>query len=460
MLIGWDSAPPELVFDQYRDSMPHFSRLIEESYWGKIRSTDPPITVPAWTSMFASVNPGVLGFYGFRNLRKGTYDGKWIATADAVGVDRVWDIASRYGKRCCVLGVPQTYPPKPLNGCMVSCFLTPSTEAQYTYPPELKDEVEEMTGGYMVDVEEFRTDDKEGLLSEIYRMTDKHFALSRHMLQREEWDLFMVVEMGPDRMQHGFWKFIDRQHRKYEPGNRYEGVLRDYYAHLDAQLGELLALAGDDCAVVVISDHGAKRMEGNFHVNDWLIREGLLQLKQEPNGVENISPQLIDWPRTVAWAWGGYYSRVFMNVKGREPEGCVEPDEYEAVRSDLIARFESVTDDRGRRMETKALRPEDIYTGPRVGEAPDLLVYFDDLYWRAGQDVGHESLHSFDTEIGPDDAVHDYYGILVIREPGQKSEVQIETAEAVDVAPTILELLGIPKQARMEGKSLLEGRTP
>jgi len=457
MIIGWDSAPPELVFDKYCDVMPTVSRLLGESTWGRLRSTDPPITVPAWTSMFSSVNPGGLGFFGFRNLRKGTYDGKWIATAEAIKVERVWDIASRYGKRCCVLGVPQTYPPKPLNGCLVSSFLTPSTESDYTYPPELKEEVEKVTGGYVLDVEEFRTEDKERLLADIYEMTDKHFALARHMLSREDWDLFIYVEMGPDRIQHGFWKFVDPEHRKYQPGNRYENCLRDYYAHLDAQLGELIDLAGEDTAIILMSDHGAKRMDGNFHVNDWLISQGLLKLKEEPDGVVGIEPEMIDWPQTVAWAWGGYYSRVFMNVKGREPQGCVAPEDYEKVRSELIERFEAITDDTGRVMKTRALRPQDIYTGPYVDDAPDLLVYFDDLYWRAGQDLGHDTLYSFDTEIGPDDAVHDYHGIFLVHEPGQQAASTFEEAQAVDVAAVVLKLLDIPQPRHFEGSAWLLG---
>lgn len=452
MVIGWDSAPPELIFDEYRAAMPTVSRLMSESTWGRMRSTDPPITVPAWTCMFASVNPGKLGFFGFRNLRKGTYDGKWIATAEAVKVDRVWDIASRYGKRCCVLGVPQTYPPAPLNGCMVSSFLTPSTQSQYTYPPELKAEVEHVTDGYMLDVDNFRTDDKDRLLADVYRMTDKHFALARHMLQREDWDLFIYVEMGPDRIQHGFWKFIDPQHRKFDPDNPYRTCLRDYYAHLDAQLAELLSLAGDDTALVLLSDHGAKRMDGNFHVNDWLISEGLLVLKERPDGVVGIDPDIVDWPRTVAWAWGGYYSRVFMNVRGREPHGCVDPDRYESVRDDLIARLEATQDDTGRQMRTRALRPQDLYTGPYVNDAPDLLVYFDDLYWRAGQDLGHDTLHSFETEIGPDDAVHDYHGITLIYRPDNPRQGGFDEVQAVDIAPTILDLLGIQPPAAMEGR--------
>ncbi|MBC7289133.1 MAG: alkaline phosphatase family protein, partial [Armatimonadetes bacterium] len=202
-------------------------------------------------------------------------------------------------------------------------------------------------------------------------------------------------------------------------------------------------------------DHGAKRMDGSFNINDWLIAEGLLKLKEKADAVRGIAPEIIDWSATVAWAWGGYYARVFMNVQGREPLGCVPPSEYDKVRNDLIARLESIPDHTGRVMATKALRPEDIYLGPHVKDAPDLLVYFDDLYWRAGQDVGHDSWYSFETEIGPDDAVHDYHGIFLVHEPGQTEARQFPEIDAVDVAPTVLRLLGIEPPSTMEGRSLI-----
>lgn len=455
IVIGWDSAPPALVFEELREAMPVTSALLDRSSWGRIRSTDPPITVPAWTTMFSSVNPGGLGFFGFRNLRRGSYDGKWIATSEAVHVDRVWDVAGRHGRRCCILNVPQTYPPSPINGLMVGCFLTPDNSAKYTYPASLKAEVERISGGYMLDVEGFRTEDKDRLLSDIYRMTDGHFAVAKELLRREPWDLFIHVEMGPDRLHHGFWRYFDPSHRRHDPGSPYLSVARDYYSHIDAQLGDLLDIAGDEVAVVLLSDHGAKRMDGSFNLNDWLIAEGLLVLKEQPAGICDLKPDMVDWPRTTAWAWGGYYARVFINLKGREPQGKVEPERYEAVRAELIARLENLTDDTGRRMATRALRPEEIFSGPYVKQAPDLIVYFDDLSWRAGQDVGHEGFYSFETEIGPDDAVHDYDGIIVVHEPGQQSASVIEGARAVDVAPTLLDLIGVPVPEKLEGRSLL-----
>jgi predicted AlkP superfamily phosphohydrolase/phosphomutase len=457
MVIGWDCAPPREVFETWRADLPNLDRLMREGAWGRLRSTDPPITVPAWTSMLSSKNPGQLGFFGFRNRRVGQYTGKWIATSLSVKVDRVWDILSRQGKRCCVVNVPQTFPVKPLNGAMISCFLTPGTDSDYTYPAELKPEVEAAAGGYVIDVDNFRTDDKDWLLGSIHEMTQKRFKVAKHLLGKPEpWDFFMMVEMGPDRIQHGFWKYTDPEHRKYEPGNPYESCLLDYYKVLDQQLGELCEMAGPETTVLVVSDHGAKRMEGSFNVNDWLMQEGYLTLKRPMEGVTRFDEKQVDWSKTVAWGWGGYYARIFMNVAGREPLGVVAPGEYAGVRDELIRKLEAIQDDRGRVMDTHALTPEELYTGPLTHEASDLLVYFDDLYWRAGQDVGHAGLHSFDTEIGPDDCVHDYDGIFVMRGPGG-AHGELLTRKGLDVAPTVLAALGVDVPADFEGDAVVGG---
>jgi len=237
MVIGWDCASPELVLDAWKNDLPNINKLMQTGVHGPLRSTDPPITVPAWTAMMSSRNPGVLGFYGFRTRHVGTYDGKWIPPPRPVKVPRAFGIASTAGKGVWFLNVPQTFPIKPLNGVCVSCFLTPSTDSNFVYPPELKAEVQEVSDGYIIDVDNFRTEDKQWLLDEIYRMTDKQFEVARHFLQKEKWDFFMQVCMGPDRLGHGFWKYCDTNHPKYEAGNCFETSMLDYYKHIDAPPG-------------------------------------------------------------------------------------------------------------------------------------------------------------------------------------------------------------------------------
>src|ERR687896_1321122 len=141
MLIGLDCAEPSLVLERWRDELPTLSGLMERGMYGPLTSVIPPITVPAWSCMMASRTPGDLGVYGFRNRADHSYDALFIANGSAIKEPRLWDLATRAGKRSIVLGVPGTYPPRPLNGVMVTCFLTPSANYQYTYPPMLRREV-------------------------------------------------------------------------------------------------------------------------------------------------------------------------------------------------------------------------------------------------------------------------------------------------------------------------------
>jgi predicted AlkP superfamily phosphohydrolase/phosphomutase len=454
LVLGLDCAAPQFVFGPWRDELPTIRGLAERGTWGVLRSCDPPITVPAWSSMTSSRSPGALGFYGFRNRRDHSYDALAFADSRAVRVPRVWDLLSARGRPVVVLGVPQTYPVSRVNGVMVSCFLTPDTEtSQYTYPAELKEEIEGLVGRYLVDVPDFRTEDKERLLADLEEMTEKRFRVAEHLAETRPWDLFFLVEMGTDRIHHGFWRFGDPEHRLYEQGNRYESAMLDYYRSLDQKLARLLRFADEDTAILVVSDHGAKRMDGGICVNEWLRREGYLVLREEPEAAVRLTPDLIDWPRTTAWGEGGYYSRVFLNVEGREPEGKVAPGDYEHVRDELKEKLEALGDDEGRPIGTVAHRPEDLYE-ERNGIPPDLLVYFGDLYWRSVGQVGTGTVHVFENDTGPDDANHAHEGLYVLAAKGIPAG-EGPDRELRDIAPTILELLGEPVPADMEGRSLL-----
>jgi predicted AlkP superfamily phosphohydrolase/phosphomutase len=454
LVIGLDCAPPQLVFDRFLDELPNLRSLVERGAYGVLRSCHPPITVPAWSSMTSSRNPGALGFYGFRNRRDHSYDALVFADSRAVRVPRVWDLLSARGRPVIVLGVPQTYPVSRVHGVMVSCFLTPDPEtSQYTYPAELKDEIEALVGRYMVDVEDFRTNDKDRLLVDLEEMTERRFRVAERLLETRPWDLFFMVEMGTDRVHHGFWRYFDEEHRLYEPGNPYESATLDYYRSLDAKLPRLLRFADAETAVLVVSDHGAKRMDGGICVNEWLRREGYLVLEEEPAGPTRFTPDLVDWEKTAAWGEGGYYCRLFLNLAGREPQGLVAPEDYERVRDELKTRLEALGDEQGRPIGTVAHKPEELYPECE-GIAPDLLVYFGDLYWRSVGQVGTGTVHVFENDTGPDDANHAFEGLYVLAadgvQPGRAPERDLR-----DIAPTLLTLLGEPVPPDMEGQSLV-----
>ncbi|MBA3832240.1 MAG: alkaline phosphatase family protein [Chthoniobacterales bacterium] len=454
LLIGLDCVDPDLVFNRWFDELPNLKSLYEHGLHGPLRSCDPPITVPAWSVMMSSKSPGMLGVYGFRNRADHSYDRYTIANSLAIKEDRLWEILSRAGKRCIVIGVPGTYPPKPLNGLMVTDFLTPDITCDYTYPPQLKAEIEQVVGEYILDVRDFRSGNKAKILADIHEMTRKRFQLARHLLKKEDWDYFMMVEMGTDRIHHAFWDNMDPAHRFYVAGNEFENAIHDYYLEVDREIGELLKLVDDNTDVLVVSDHGAKRMDGGICVNEWLMRNGYLALREKPESAVPLSKVKIDWPHTMAWGDGGYYARIFLNVAGREPDGTIPPEDYEKVRDELIAGLKSIRDENDREIGTQVYRPEELYQEVR-GVAPDLIVYFGDLYWRSVGTVGGGKLHTFENDTGPDGANHAQHGIIMVRPAGGLPRDHVlEGARIVDVAPTVLRLLGLPIPGDMEGKVL------
>ncbi len=453
MIIGLDCAAPKILFDDMRSELPVISGLMERGVWGELESCDPPITVPAWSCMMSSKDPGTLGFYGFRNRKDHSYDGMTFATNEKMKHDRVWDILSRDGRHVVVLGVPMTFPPRQVNGEMVSCFLAPSIESRYTYPEELRDEIAQTVGEYMVDVPNFRTDEKERIMRDIKEMTRRRFELARHLRDTRDWDFLMMVEMGTDRLHHGFWRFYDHDHPDYQPGTRWEEEFRAYYRSVDAEIGRLIEGLGDDTAVLVVSDHGAQSMIGGIQVNEWLQREGYLRLAEQPDGVIPIGRATVDWPNTRVWADGGYYSRIFLNVRGREPEGTVDPADYEALRDELIAKLEALGDEHGNPIGTRVFRPQDLYHEVN-GVAPDLICYFGNLTWRSIGSLGDGRIQVRENDTGPDDANHAKMGVYVMAGPGMPT-ASPDRATLFDIAPTVLTAMGYPVPADMQGRSLV-----
>ena len=455
-IIGLDCGEPTLVFDRWRDSLPNLGRLMAGGTYGELTSTIPAITVPAWASMLSSKDPGQLGVYGFRNRADRTYENMSIASSRSIKADRVWDILSRANRSVIVAGVPQTYPTKPVNGCLISSFLTPSTHSQYTYPAELKQEIGELVGAeYMFDVPQFRTENKDHLLEQIYQLADQHHAVVKHLMMTKPWDFFMHVDMGVDRVHHGFWKFFDEHHPQYVPGNPYANAIRDYYIHIDRQIGEWLGLLDDDTVVLVVSDHGAKAMMGGICFNEWLKREGYLVLEYQPDGVVPLEKCEIDWDRTIAWGSGGYYARLFLNVKGREPNGVVDPGDYERVRDELAERIAAITDPDGKPIGSVAYKPEEIYREVN-NIAPDLIVYFGDLSWRSVGSLGLNSIYTFKNDIGPDDANHAQQGLYIYYDPKSQGRGHGPRYHLMDVAPTVLDVMGIAIPEDMQGRSFAQ----
>ncbi len=457
-VIGLDCGTPQLLFRDLIDEIPNIRKLMDGGMHGDLASITPPITVPAWACAMTGKTPGQLGLYGFRNRKDHTYDGLSIATSGSIHEPAVWDKLAEKGMRSLLIGVPPSFPPpKEFPGWRIGCFLTPPSAKRFAYPEELEVEVAEELGGpgnYIFDIPNFREQGMQFVLDQVFAMTERRFKVARRLVKNKPWDYFMMVEMGPDRLHHVFWQYFDPRHPLYVPGNEFETAFQDYYRFLDREVGALLDVLPEDAITIVMSDHGARPMMGGLCFNDWLMQEGYLAMTEKVTEPTPISKAPIDWSRTIAWGDGGYYGRCFLNVKGREPQGVVEPERYEEVRDELIAKLEAAPGPDGEPLGTKVLKPQDVYPEVR-GVAPDLLVYFGDLEWRSMGSVGNPSLYIYENDTGPDGANHDRTGIFAMKNlPGQPMG-RVEGMNLVDVGPTILKLYDIEAPEGVVGRSLL-----
>jgi predicted AlkP superfamily phosphohydrolase/phosphomutase len=457
-VIGLDCATPQLLFRDFAAETPNIHALMQRGMWSDLASITPPITVPAWACAMTGKTPGQLGIYGFRNRKDATYDGMTIATANAIKAPAVWDALGAVGLRSLLIGVPPSFPPpKEFPGWRVGCFLTPPSAKSWAYPSELETEIVGELGegnDYIFDIPDFRRAGYDVALEQVFAMTERRFKVGRKLATEKPWDFFMLCEIALDRLHHVFWQHWDPTHPLYEPGNKYETSFQDYYRFLDAEVGKLLEVLPDDAITIVMSDHGARPMMGGLCFNDWLIREGYLAVEAYPSHVIPIREAVIDWSQTTAWGDGGYYGRLFINVKGREPEGIVEPARYEQTRDELIAKLEAAPGPHGEPLGTKVMKPQDVYSEVH-GVAPDLIVYFGDLAWRSVGSIGNRSVYTYENDTGPDGANHDRNGVFALAGlPGQQTG-EVGALNLVDVGPSILSLYGLELGEDAVGRSFL-----
>jgi predicted AlkP superfamily phosphohydrolase/phosphomutase len=272
-------------------------------------------------------------------------------------------------------------------------------------------------------------------------------------LEEKPWDFFMFVEMGVDRIHHGLWAHHDPNHRRYDPESPYIHAIRDYYRYLDEEIGSLLERLPAETHIIVISDHGVKKMDGGICVNEWLCREGYLKLLEDPRTdmLSSFEKLEVDWNNTTVWGDGGYYGRIFMNVAGREPNGVIPQAEYESFREQLAEHIKQIPAPDGTPLDTKVFKPQEVYRKVR-GVAPDLLVYFDNLGWRSVGSLGHGDIYTLENDTGPDDANHAVNGIFIYTPPEMNLGGQaLPDTQLMDFTPTVLDIFGLPIPGDIQG---------
>lgn len=466
---------------------------MERGVYSDLISTIPPVSGPAWVSFMTGKNPGKHGIFDFVGRDYG-YNLR-IKNRNDIKTKTLWKLLSDAGKTCIVVNVPMTYPPEKIKGCIVTGMMTPP-ETCFAYPPEVYEELRKI--GYRIGArgvkQKFSPNE---ILNHLIRSASKRVEAVLYLMRKFNWDFCMLVFSGTDKIQHYLWQY----HKK---------EILHFYKKIDAFIKELIEHAGKETNIILMSDHGFGPTYKFFHTNYFLHKLGLLEFKKgEPSGrylnvrdyrvtknrlqrillklgitkeriytiAEKVhmiqilqklyqkfyieipaTKKLIDWKKTKAFfnSTIGPSFTIKINLKGREPEGIVKKEEYYKLREFIISELLKVKDPKtGRKIVQYAFRREDIYHGPYVSDASDIIFVTNNFEYGAtyrtyGNNIVSELIHK-------GRGTHRMKGIFIAYGPDIKTTgKELKKAHITDLAPTILHMFGIEIPEDMDGQVLID----
>jgi predicted AlkP superfamily phosphohydrolase/phosphomutase len=484
LVIGLDGATFDLISPWLHEGrLLNIEKLIKKGVCGILWSVIPPLSSPAWVSFMTGKNPGKHGIFDFFVYPEDSYfeeGNPHLVTSHHISGKTLWEILSEKGKKVGVINVPITYPPKKVNGFLISGFLTPLSAKVFTYPKVLGEEIK----GYKIElnqlrkfstlgkkfpIEEYKKMKSLSVLKEQYEVTEKRVATTLKLMEKWDTDFLMVVFRGTDTLQHLFWNEKD--------------ILLKYYKKIDEIIGTLLKQAGEEANVFIMSDHGfGPAPQKVFFINAWLNELGFLKMNEKLKSrifmniykksariaskligatrlfiilsrsaykkAMNKFRDYIDWNETTAYAEDkGIKGIKITNFKGKE--------EYEAIRENIINRLKELKDpETGDKIIKDAYKKEDIYTGPFLEKISDIVILPNPNYM--------VSYAFSDTIVKPFEPIisashfSQLNGIFLAHGPGIKRGTKIQSTKIYDIAPTILHIFGIPIPKDMDGRVLKE----
>jgi predicted AlkP superfamily phosphohydrolase/phosphomutase len=507
LLIGLDGASFN-VLDPLIEAghMPNIGKLIQNGTRANLRTTFPPITAVAWSSFMTGKNPGKHGIFEF--VRRDKNSARELAVNASFREGRaIWDYLSDAGKNVIVHNFPCTYPVHSLNGLMISDFMTPAGRRDITYPATLLEELESKFGSYRLHLSQtYASGGPQGVLDELFDELEYKAKVTEYMMTSYEWDAFFQYFWGTDRIQHELWHIIDESHPRHDPdeAHQYRDRVHSYFERVDQILGRLVEIAGSDAMTWIASDHGFGPAHKYCSFNIWLLQEGFLKLKSDAvtrikhalfglgltpelafklvrslplgklapaRGVSNkpgasklmsrlfLSFNDVDWTRTRAFSKGNY-GQIYVNLQGREPNGSVEASEYETVCHEIISRLKTMKDPLdGQPWIGEVFRREEVYKGPKVGDAPDISFLPRDMRYLP---LGNADFNSnkFIVDAFGISGCHRMDGVMIGNGTHVKAGFNADKAEIWDVAPTLLYLLGRDVPSDMDGRILEDAIRP
>ncbi len=486
LIIGLDGGTWE-IFNPLilKGLMPTLKKMASDGIRGTLKSTIPPITPAAWASFQTGVNPGKHGVFSFSG-----YDPKnnciKIVNSKSLKVQTIWEYVSQQGKKVVSINVPLTYPPKRINGCMISGLLTPSIESNFTYPKRLREEILHNVGHYQLPEtgSNYRPfQDFRGTINYLIDMVKNRTAVALYLLNRCQWDLFMVHFQATDFLQHPFWGYMKEGHALFD--REKADYIEKFYRLLDRCLAKITENQNEETIIILMSDHGFQSANKIFYLNTWLYKNNLFfpreshlsekvinsatsivrridrhvsirrfsilnKLEQKVSSTSNQNRLHFDSSKSIAYAGiAGGFGAIHLNCSNNKRE---------RVKSFLINALTKIEDpETGNKVIDTVFRKEDIYKGNEIDAAPDLILKPTEGYMIPAREFKKRKIFR-KTQIGKDLHIgtHHEDGIFLFYGNGIKKNYFLKEASIMDLFPTILHALRLPIPDHIDGKVLLD----
>lgn len=501
--IGMDGATFDLITPwAAAGHLPALKSLLDTGAHGVLHSTVQPLSPPAWASFYTGVNPGKHGIYNFYENKPETYEIRMINFKRCLA-PTLWAHLSRLRKRVLVMNVPMTYPPEKVNGYFVAGFDSPGEDSEFTWPRGLRQELQEKFA-YQIDcyLREFQTADvtpaetMRNFSAAIIEVEKTRTRAMLDLLDRERFDFAMLTFTMTDRGAHHFWGPM--AHDDPAVGH----TLLEIYKGVDAGIAQILERADEQTTVLIVSDHGTCEFRRVFFLNNWLSQEGYLtdaraadaahpsaakmlklfaflalrtltpkplrELIKARSGKlrqtlhKELGPSPIAWDRTRAFA-EHLSGNVFLNTRGVFGQGIVEPGaEYTQLAEEIRQKLARIIDpESGRPFCRKVWLRAELYSGPALAKAPDILMELEDGYEVVSElHEGPAGLRRKPRELfrtvdrGFLSGAHTHEGIFIASGRAVKAGAAVEGAQIIDIVPTVCRLLGVAPMPGIDGQVL------
>src|SRR5262245_24783746 len=505
LVIGLDGATWDVLDPWIRDgTLPHLGRLRASGGWGALYSSIPPITAAAWSTFMTGKRPGKHGVYHFVKLfdNNGSSDSETeLVSARSLKSSTLWDVMGHHERRVVLVNIPLTYPPRPVNGVMVTGLLTPKNAPTFTYPPELSREITD----YKIDLDRYIdkkpfvdtfedeiTAPSLALVDEFLDMEQKRAELTFSLMDTEPWDFFMVVFTATDRMGHYLWPY----HRSPQANDNPETQqlcqsVKNFYQRLDEIVGKLVERAGPEANIMVMSDHGMGPTHTyQFYCNYWLHQRGWLATRSDQAQLKNPDGWLkrLGLPRDkiarLVHHIPGLAQNKLVRKAAKRRSAAVDPErskaycvpifynilgirvnlldeEKRAFCDEIMRQLQELVDaTTAKPVVRQVFRARDYYDSPNGDNLPDIIAVLDPDYG-CNYHLGNYSSVVGKRLVISGPAKHRIEGIFIARGPDIASQAEaLSNMNIEDIAPTVLYLMGLPVPMDLDGRVLTEVLDP